>query len=295
MNNENVLYEKVLEISKTKISELTWNNILFEANLDINNVDEEADSEQIGLLHNQLQELNGQIENLTQQNTNLNTEKNDLLKQLDSEKAEQEKLKSISSSFEKTNGNMERKITRTENEVESLKKQLAEQQQTTNELSQEKGNLERKIARAEQEKDALQKTIGLNNDVLQEKNKLEKDLKSEKLENETLTKELASVQQNIEKQEKLVKKQDDGNKTIVKTLKTELKQKEEGFNRIQTKLQDSVETVTKLTQEKSDIESALATQKNLYNELRSKTTVLDNVIESGDDIQNEGVLESASS
>ena len=36
MNNENVLYEKVLEISKTKISELTWNNILFEANLDIN-------------------------------------------------------------------------------------------------------------------------------------------------------------------------------------------------------------------------------------------------------------------
>lgn len=262
MNNENVLYEKVLEISKTKISELTWNNILFEANLDINNVDDKegADPEQIGLLQNQLQELTTQVENLTQQNTVLDTEKNALTEQLNNQENGQIILEEAHTNLEKV-----------------------------------KGNLERKIARAEQEKDALQKTIGLNNDVLQEKDKLEKDLKSEKLENETLTKELASVQQNIEKQEKLVKKQDDGNKTIVKTLKTELKQKEEGFNRIQIKLQDSVEIVTKLTQEKSDIESALATQKNLYNELRSKTTVLDNVIESGDDIQNEGVLESASS
>jgi chromosome segregation ATPase len=259
MNDENKVYEKVLEISKTKISELTWNNILFEANLDIKNVDNEgADPEQVGLLQNQLQELTTQVENLVQQNTDLDTEKNVLTEQIANWEIGKENLDNV------------------------------------------RGNLERKVSRIEQERDSIQKTnsevLQLNNSVLQEKGKLENDLKSEKLEKETLTKELENFQKNAEKKtKKLVKKQDDENKTIVKTLQLELKQKEEGFSRIQTKLQGSVATVTKLTQEKSDIESALATQKNLYNELRSKTTVLDNVIESGDDIQDEGVLESASS
>ena len=245
---------------------------LFEANLDLKNVDNgEADPEQVGLLQNQLQELTTQMESLNQRNIDLDTEKNVLTEQVTS-------LQDLQAGFDSVKGKLESQVTSFENI---------------------NGNLERKIARTEQERDSLQKTnsevLDLNNSVLQEKGKLENDLKSEKLEKETLTKELENIQKNAEKKQKLVKKQDDGNKTIVKTLQLELKQKEEGFNRIQKKLQGSVDIVTKLTQEKGDIESALATQKNLYNELRSKTTVLDNVIESGDDIQDEGVLESASS
>jgi chromosome segregation ATPase len=146
---------------------------------------------------------------------------------------------------------------------------------------------ERKIDELEKQKQDLTDENNKDKDL----EKLKEEIKKLKIEKDGLSKH----QKNVEKKQKLVKKQDDENKTIVKTLQLELKQKEEGFNRIQKKLQGSVATVTKLTQEKSDIESALATQKNLYNELRSKTTVLDNVIESGDEIQDEGVLESASS
>ena len=79
-----------------------------------------------------------------------------------------------------------------------------------------------------------------------------------------------------------------------------MQQKEEGFNRIQSKLEDSNNTIIKLSQEKGDIESALATQRNLYNELRSKTVIEEVVedafeVEESDNIQDEGVLESASS
>ena len=43
MNDENKLYERVLEIAKIKIGDLTWNNILFEANTEIKENTEEAD------------------------------------------------------------------------------------------------------------------------------------------------------------------------------------------------------------------------------------------------------------
>ena len=85
MNNENKLYEKVLEISKVKIGDLSWSNILFEANLDIKEETDEADSNKVSLLQDQLQELTAetedkikaldtQVESLSVQNSDLLTE-----------------------------------------------------------------------------------------------------------------------------------------------------------------------------------------------------------------------------
>jgi chromosome segregation ATPase len=132
---------------------------------------------------------------------------------------------------------------------------------------------ERKIDELEKQKQDLTDENNKDKDL----EKLKEEIKKLKIEKDGLSKQDKEMQKKDVKTEEITKNLEKD----AETKSIEKEEKKEGFNRIQKKLQGSVATVTKLTQEKSDIESALATQKNLYNELRSKTTVLDNVIESG--------------
>ena len=69
-NGDNTrIYERALELSKARITDLTWNNILFEANLDVKNVEaEERDANvEVARLQLQVQELMVEIEELNNQ------------------------------------------------------------------------------------------------------------------------------------------------------------------------------------------------------------------------------------
>ena len=67
--NESRIYERALEISKSRLTDLTWNNILYEANLDVMKVEAEENkiSDEIIQLQLHIQELANKNDELTSQ------------------------------------------------------------------------------------------------------------------------------------------------------------------------------------------------------------------------------------
>ena len=67
--SETKVYERALEISRNRLTELTWNNILYEANLDVMKIEAEEDkfSEEVVQLQLHIQELLKQNEEISNQ------------------------------------------------------------------------------------------------------------------------------------------------------------------------------------------------------------------------------------
>ena len=227
--SENKLYEKVLEISKSKVSELTWNNILFEANLDLK-AESEADPEQVSLLQSNIQELQIQIQNLQEENTQVLKERDEIIEKVGSK----EKLDSIINDLTK---------------LPSLQDQV-------NKMSLERSNLQNSLNNSEKN---LQRTTS----QLQSASSQLESFKSQEGELSRLLETNSNLNNELAEERIKNTKYDDLHKEFIK--------REDKFNNLQSRLKDSQKRIDSVQREKSDVESALVTQKKLYEELLGKS------------------------
>ena len=70
--SETRVYERALEISRNRLTELTWNNILYEANLDVMKIEAEEDK-----ISDEVVQLQLHIQELVNQNEEISNQKND--------------------------------------------------------------------------------------------------------------------------------------------------------------------------------------------------------------------------
>ena len=70
--SETKVYERALEISRNRLTELTWNNILYEANLDVMKIEAEEDK-----VSEEVVQLQLHIQELLKQNEEISNQKND--------------------------------------------------------------------------------------------------------------------------------------------------------------------------------------------------------------------------
>lgn len=214
------LYEKVLEMSKARVGELTWNNILFEANLELKG-ESEADPEQVSLLQTQIQGLHEEL-------TTITNERDTLVEKYGSVDIDQ--LQQILEDNKK---------------LQSLRDQV-------NSIGVERNDLRTKL-------DSSTKTIEKLGVEIQNSNQQIQALSSESANIEELQTKNESLQSELIQEKSKSSKYND--------LQSEFSKREDKFNQLQNKLKDSNVQVNTLSQEKNDVESALLTQKKLYEEL----------------------------
>jgi len=248
-NGDNTrIYERALEISRGRITELTWNNILFEANLDVKNVEaEERDANvEVARLQLQLQELieannelQGQRDDFEEKQTQVSVDYTKLQKLEDMNKALREKINDLQTKL----GALD------EYDISDVLKKVGQLSVLENEVAESK------------------QILGEANEKLTISDKTSAELI---IENNEYKNELEDLRPKV----KLLESQAIKGRSSTGAyadLEQEFLKREQKFNEMQQRHNVVMEEVSQTKRDRQDFESALVTQKKLYTELVQKT------------------------
>jgi len=248
-NGDNTrIYERALEISRGRITELTWNNILFEANLDVKNVEaEERDANvevarlqlQIQELMTEIEELNGQRDDFEEKQSQVSVDYSKLQKLEDMNKTLKEKI----SGLQKKLGDLE------EYDISDVLKKVGQ------------------LGVLENERLMVKKSLDEANEKLTLSDKTSAELI---IENNEYKNELEDLRPKVKLLEAQAIK-GRSNTDAYAELEQEFLKREQKFNEMQQRHNLIMEESTQIKKDKQDTEAALLTQKKLYTELVQKT------------------------
>lgn len=248
-NGDNTrIYERALEISRGRITELTWNNILFEANLDVKNVEaEERDANvEVARLQLQVQELMVEIEELNNQRnefeekqTQVSVDYTKLQKLEDMNKALREKISGLQTKL----GDLE------EYDISEVLRKVGQ------------------LGVLENERLMVKKSLDEVNEKLTLSDKTSSELI---IENNEYKKELEDLRPKVKLLEAQAIK-GRSNTGAYAELEQEFLKREQKFNEMQQRHNMVMEESAQTKKDKQDTEAALVTQKKLYTELVQRT------------------------
>lgn len=249
--NETRIYERALEISKARLTDLTWNNILYEANLDVKTAEAEENkvSDEIVQLQLQIQELRSQNEEFASQKQ----EFEEKYTQVSVDYSRLQKLDDLNSVLR--------------GKIETLQDKIGELgEEDIMDIRLKIGQL----AVVENEKRKLTENLQESNEKLSQSDATSKLLISERkdLENEKqeLEQELELLRPKIKQLESIATK-GQSSSDAYSDLEQEFLRREQRHNEMQQKHNKTGEELIQARKEKQDVDSALATQKKLYTEL----------------------------
>ena len=250
-NGDNTrIYERALEISRGRITELTWNNILFEANLDVKNVEAEERDANVEVARLQLQ-----IQELIKENEELNGQRDDFEEKQSQVSVDYSKLQKL----EDMNKTLREKISGLQVKLGDL------EEYDISEVLLKVGQL----GVLENERLMVKKSLDEANEKLTLSDKTSAELIIENNEYKNELEDLRPKVKNLESQ--AIKGR--SNTGAYADLEQEFLKREQKFNEMQQRHNMVMEEVSQTKREKQDFESALATQKKLYTELVQRTDI----------------------
>lgn len=242
--NETRIYERALEISRSRLTELTWNNILYEANLDVSKAEAEENK-----VSDELVELRLQLQQSEVLNLELSNQRDDTEQKLAQVETDYNKLQDLGSSNESL-----------QNKIKSLQDLLGDLE------SEDMDSISAKLSRlttAEQEQTRLRVSLEEANEKL---TLSDKTSSSTIIENNEFKKELEELRPRIKQLESQAIKGRNTNNAYAE-LEQEFLKREQKFNEMHLSHNEIAVENVKIKNEKQEVESALVTQKKLYTEL----------------------------
>ena len=242
--NETRIYERALEISKARLTDLTWNNILYEANLDVKTAEAEENK-----VSDEVVQLQLQIQELQTQNVELVEVKNEFEEknsQITIDYARLQKLDDL-------NDTLRKKIEILQERVEGLgDSDLVELNRKSAQLPVVEIERDQIKIKLNEALEKLSTSDGTTNILINEKKELEQEL-------ELLRPKV--------KQLESVASKGQSSSDAYSDLEQEFLRREQRHNEMQQKHNITAEELIQARKEKQDVDSALATQKKLYTEL----------------------------
>ena len=245
------IYERALEISRSRLNDLAWNNILYEANLDVVQSDAEDNKN-----NDEIVNLQHHIQELQSQNVELVEIKNEF----------EEKYTQVSVDYSR--------LQKLDDLNAVLRGKLEALQEKIGELGEEDlMDIKLKIGQMaviENEKKKLTESLKESNDKLSQSDATSKLLINERkdFENEKqeLEQELELLRPKVKQLESIATK-GQSSSDAYSDLEQEFLRREQRHNEMQQKHNKTAEELVQAQKEKQDVDSALVTQKKLYTEL----------------------------
>ncbi len=253
--SETKVYERALEISRNRLTELTWNNILYEANLDVMKIEAEEDKVSEEVIQLQLH-----IQELLKQNEEISNQRNDFENKYTQMDVDYTRLQEL----DDTNSALRVKIESLQNKLGILS-------------DEDLGEMQLKIQRIdefENDKAVIVKSLNEANEKLSLSDKTSAEIAKE---NKDTKEELRIRQQELDLLRPKVKELESqvikgrSSTDAYSELEQEFLNREKKYNEMQQRHNMSAEETLQIRKEKQEVESALATQKKLYTELLQRS------------------------